>query len=110
MRASQLGRNANPDAEDKSQKQRPVSTGQLTMTTIPKPHQQKELEEELEKLKKILNLGYELTVRWIPTNSHRISGEVKGNYILVYLASGSRQLSRAKKSCEAITSKLVKST
>ena len=42
------------------------------------------LELELERLKKILKIGYELRVRWIPTNNRKISGEVRGNYILVY--------------------------
>ena len=45
---------------------------------------QRELEEELERLKKILKLGYELKVRWIPNINPRIYGEVKGDYIYVY--------------------------
>ena len=45
---------------------------------------EKELEAELERLKKILKLGYELKVRWIPNNNSRISGEVRGDYIYLY--------------------------
>ena len=45
---------------------------------------QKKLEDELERLKKILKLGYELKVRWLPNDKLRISGEVKGEYIYVY--------------------------
>lgn len=45
---------------------------------------QKKLETELERLKKILKLGYELKVRWIPNKKLRVSGEVRGDYIYVY--------------------------
>lgn len=54
------------------------------MTVIAKFDFQKELEAELERLKKILKLGYELKVKWIPNNNSRISGEVRSDYIYVY--------------------------
>ena len=54
------------------------------MTVIAKYDLQKELEVELERLKKILQLGYELKVRWIPNCNSNVSGEVKGAYIYVY--------------------------
>lgn len=54
------------------------------MTVIAKHDIQTELEEELERLRKILRLGYELKVRWIPNNNSKISGEVRGDYIYVY--------------------------
>ena len=56
----------------------------IEMTVIAKHDFQKELEAELERLKKILKLGYELKVRWIPNNNSRISGEVRGDYIYLY--------------------------
>lgn len=42
------------------------------------------LEKELERLKRILNAGYELKVKWIPRNNGNLCGEVKGNYIFIY--------------------------
>ena len=54
------------------------------MAVIIKYDFQRELEEELERLKKILKLGYELKVRWIPNINSRIYGEVKGDYIYLY--------------------------
>ena len=39
------------------------------MTVIARYDFQRELEAELERLKKILKLGYELKVRWIPSNN-----------------------------------------
>lgn len=54
------------------------------MTVTAKYDLQKELETELERLKRILKLGYELKVRWIPNNNSKISGEVRGDYIFVY--------------------------
>ena len=42
------------------------------------------LSRELEKLKRRLNAGYELTVRWMPTPQTRISGEVLKNCIYIY--------------------------
>ena len=54
------------------------------MTVIAKYDLQKELEVELERLKKILQLGYELKVRWIPNNNSSVSGQVKGTYIFIY--------------------------
>jgi len=54
------------------------------MTVIAKYDLQRELEAELERLKKILQLGYELKVRWIPNSNSNVSGKVKGAYIYVY--------------------------
>jgi len=45
---------------------------------------ERKLENELERLKKKLRLGYELKVKWIPDNGNRLSGEVKGDVIYVY--------------------------
>jgi len=45
---------------------------------------QRKLEDELERLKKILRLGYELGVIWVPTSNKNLSGEVKGAFIHVY--------------------------
>ncbi|MEM2507622.1 MAG: hypothetical protein QXF61_11325 [Nitrososphaeria archaeon] len=42
------------------------------------------LSRELERLKRKLNAGYELTVKWIPTPQSAISGEVKNNCIIIY--------------------------
>lgn len=54
------------------------------MPVIAKYDLQKELETELERLKRIMKLGYELKVRCIPNNNSRISGEVRGDCIYVY--------------------------
>lgn len=43
------------------------------------------LSRELEKLKRKLNAGYELTVRWIPTPQSEIFGEVRKNCIYIYV-------------------------
>jgi len=45
---------------------------------------QKKLEAELERLMRILKLGYELKVRWIPNNNSKLSGEVKGETIYIH--------------------------
>ena len=45
---------------------------------------QKKLENELERLQHILKLGHELTVKWIPQGSSKLSGEVKNGTILIY--------------------------
>jgi hypothetical protein len=46
------------------------------------------LERELERLKAILNLGYELRVKWLPikkySNGRQLSGEVSDNTIHIY--------------------------
>jgi hypothetical protein len=42
------------------------------------------LEEELERLKRLLKMGYELKVVWSPDNNSNLSGEVKGETIYVY--------------------------
>ncbi|MCP8313768.1 MAG: hypothetical protein H3Z53_05285 [archaeon] len=54
------------------------------MTTTLKYDVQKKLEAELERLKRILQVGYELKVRWIPNGSKKLSGEVKGDFIYIY--------------------------
>jgi hypothetical protein len=45
---------------------------------------QRRLEEELERLKRILKRCYELRVRWLPNVVKGISGEVKSGCILIY--------------------------
>jgi hypothetical protein len=45
---------------------------------------QKVLEEELERLKCLLRMGYELKVVWLPNNNSSLSGEVKGETIFIY--------------------------
>jgi hypothetical protein len=45
---------------------------------------QRRLEEELEKLKQLLKMGFELKVVWLPNNSSELSGEVKGETIFIY--------------------------
>ena len=42
------------------------------------------LEEELKRLKRILNISYNLEVRWIPDNSSKLSGKVLGGTIYIY--------------------------
>jgi hypothetical protein len=42
------------------------------------------VEEELERLKEKLGVGYELAVKWLPGKKLEISGEVKGDCIYVY--------------------------
>lgn len=44
----------------------------------------KRLEEELERLTRILKLGYELKVLWIPNGNSKLSGEVRGDCIYIY--------------------------
>lgn len=45
---------------------------------------QNALEEELERLKRLLKMGYELKVVWLPNGNPNLSGEVKGETIYVY--------------------------
>lgn len=45
---------------------------------------QEDLEEELERLKKRLCISYELKVVWDPNSNGGLSGEVKGETILIY--------------------------
>lgn len=40
--------------------------------------------QELERLKRSLNLGHELTVKWLPGQNEKLCGEVKGNCIYIY--------------------------
>jgi hypothetical protein len=46
--------------------------------------QEDKLADELERLKCRLNLGYELTLKWLPGEKDGICGEVKENVILIY--------------------------
>jgi hypothetical protein len=46
---------------------------------------QKRLEEELEWLKRTLKLEYELKVLWIPNSHPKLSGEVKKDFIYIYV-------------------------
>jgi hypothetical protein len=45
---------------------------------------QKKLKEALEKLKRTLNVGYDLRVKWIPDDGSKLSGEVRGDVIYIY--------------------------
>jgi hypothetical protein len=45
---------------------------------------QTKLEAELERLMKILRLGYELRVFWVPDSNSKCSGEVRGTCIYLY--------------------------
>jgi hypothetical protein len=45
---------------------------------------QNRLSKELERLKRKLGLGYELTVKWLPRRKIEICGEIKGDVILIY--------------------------
>ena len=54
------------------------------MTNIANYAVQNELESELERLKRILKLGYELKVMWIPKNDSKLAGEVRGDHIYIY--------------------------
>lgn len=45
---------------------------------------QQKLEQELERLKKVLNRGHGLKVKWMPRNDGNLSGEVKGEHIFIY--------------------------
>jgi len=57
---------------------------------------QRKLEQELERLKKVLKLGYELKVRWIPNDDSKLSGEVKGEIIYIYERNGDLALETLK--------------
>lgn len=45
---------------------------------------QSSLSEELDKLKNIMQFGQDLKVVWSPSRQSKLSGEVKGNTILIY--------------------------
>jgi hypothetical protein len=45
---------------------------------------QDRLIEELGRLQQKLDLGYELSVVWLPDSHNKLSGEVKENVILIY--------------------------
>ena len=42
------------------------------------------LERELERLKRKLKAGYELTLKWLPNENCIVSGEVRGTCIHIY--------------------------
>ena len=44
----------------------------------------KKLEGELERLKQIMSIGYDLKVKWMPNAGSKLSGEVRGAVIYVY--------------------------
>jgi len=52
--------------------------------TVQTKNLQNVLDEELERLKRLLRMGYELKVVWSPNNNSNLSGEVKGETIYVY--------------------------
>jgi hypothetical protein len=52
--------------------------------TVQTENLQKTLEEELERLKRLLKVGYELNVVSIPNSNSNLSGEVKEETIYVY--------------------------
>jgi len=54
------------------------------MTSRDQSNLQRKLEAKLERLKKILKLGYELKVRWTLNNNSKLSGEVKAETIYIY--------------------------
>jgi hypothetical protein len=54
------------------------------MTTTLKYDIQRKFEVELERLKRILQMEYELKVRWVPDGNEKLSGEVKGDFIYIY--------------------------
>jgi len=55
------------------------------MTTVSYEYRTiKKLEAELERLKKLLGLGYGLKVKWIPNGNEKLSGEVKEDVIYIY--------------------------
>jgi hypothetical protein len=45
---------------------------------------EEKLELELERLKRLLKMGYELKVAWLPKSNTNLAGEVKGETIYVY--------------------------
>ena len=45
---------------------------------------EEKLQSALEGLKQTLNMGYELTLKWVPNGDDKLSGEVKGDCIFVY--------------------------
>jgi hypothetical protein len=45
---------------------------------------EEKLQSALEGLKQTLNLGYELTLKWVPNGDGKLSGEVKGDCICIY--------------------------
>lgn len=56
-----------------------IQASQILAETI-----ENKLAEELERLKRRLELGTELAVKWLPGEKDEVCGEVKGNCIFVY--------------------------
>jgi hypothetical protein len=54
------------------------------MTETTKHNLQKKLDKELGRLKRIMEMSYELKVKWLPGSSEKLSGEVKGGIIYIY--------------------------
>ncbi len=54
------------------------------------------MEEELERLKRLLKMSYELKVVWLPNNNSNLSGEVKGETIFIYEEDFDRALETLK--------------
>jgi len=54
------------------------------------------LEEELERLKRKFNMGYELKVVWVPNESERLCGEVKEETVFIYEKDLSKALKTLK--------------
>jgi hypothetical protein len=45
---------------------------------------QRRLEDELRRLQRILTIGYNLRIRWLPRDPSTLSGEVKSEIIYIY--------------------------
>lgn len=54
---------------------------------------EEKLQSSLEDLKRTLNLGYELTLKWIPHGDGKLSGEVKEDCIYIYEDTAKEALS-----------------
>lgn len=76
------------EATIEESKGRDLAPNQNTSKLYQNHGQQERLEQELERLKRILKLGYELKVRWIPNDDSKLSGEVKGEIIYIYERNG----------------------
>jgi len=68
------------------------------------------LEEELERLKKMLNLNPNLKVAWTPDPSKELSGEVKDNTIYIYEVEEEKAIQALRHEVvdHLITSRIVK--
>jgi len=68
------------------------------------------LEEELERLKKMLNLNPNLKVAWTPDSTKELSGEVKDNTIYIYEVEEEKAIQALRHEVvdHLITSRIVK--